>query len=310
MYLTINKKNMIKIAKRTVFFYFSIFILWDIIVLSLLVIVGADNYLSFLSLNNKSQLSYIVALIIVIIAFISLKLLNKNNWPMVQARIYNSLIVRNNSSISRTWILKHVYTFDFNGEKIVKTANQMEPSFKTQEEANNYLMKFRSNNKKILNIYVFTPYPKIFSSQTKKVNILYLFYMYTTIVSTILLLLYGFVFSLANLGYVSIIPFKEGGYQYGTPQDLHNLLAHITAPAVMLSFLLPLSLLIALLIYFILTIKLMYRNKMYFVFSSIDEIFPDESYNADINKVICLKCTSKNEETSVFCTNCGASLKF
>ena len=171
-------------------------------------------------------------------------------------------------------------------------------------------MNFRSNTKKILNIYVFTPYPKVFSSQTKKVNILYLFYLYTTITSTILLLLYGFFFSFANLGYFSIVPLKGGVYQYGTSQELNNVLVHITTPIVMLSLLAPLSLLIALLIYLVLTSKLIYKNRIFFVFASIDEIYPDESYNADINKVICLKCNSKNDETSVFCTNCGASLKF
>ena len=287
------------------------YVFWDIFVFMILFMDLSYKNLSIFSLNGKSQLYYFIALITLIVAYISLNFSNKDKWPLVQGKIVNSIVVRDILRSKQTYTLKHYYSFYFNGEKYTKSVNQNNLLFRSYQEGNNYLREFVNSNKKLINVYVFKPYPQYFSSHTKKINALYIFFIYIVILSTSLLILFGFVLSLASIGQATIGPISGGSYQFGTSQDLQNLLKNIYSKNIILSLVTPVSLIIILLIYLFKSVKLLLKNKIFFIISKVDEIYPDQSDNqVGINKIVCLKCNSKNDETSLFCTNCGASLKY
>ena len=121
-----------------------------------------------------------------------------------------------------------------------------------------------------------------------------------------MLVLYGFVLSLATIGLATVVPINGGGYQFGTSQDLQNLLKHIYSENIFLSLITPVSFIIILLIYIYISLKLILKNKLFFIISKVDEIYPDQFDNqVDLNKIVCVNCNTKNDGTSLFCSNCG-----
>ena len=303
-----NKKHYINnVIGIVVSIPISIYLLYASIALVFIGIATIINELTIYSAYTISQMFYIGAFFFISTALLSLRIINKKNWPTVDGKIIDLSVVLNPIPLIRLTTMKITYTFYYHEKQYVKkTYSTM--IFNTENDAYTYLNKNIVNKNSTIPVYVFKFYPKL-STHSPKMNIYYLFLFYLIILITSMVTFFGFIYrvvSIANLPTISnpsanpdlVVGLKHLYNVYMTNFDVSTLIA-------------PGLLLFLILLFITLSLKLIIKNKIFFFYTRLDtDSFMEKITAMKLTEKHCIHCNYVNDAESKFCANCGKITEF
>ena len=114
-----------------------------------------NMYQNNLSLHNYySKILFILSFVSIIIAILYTKILDKNNWAKIQAKLTNASTIQKYILFSPSITMKTEYTYTYNNKRYFKKS-QLVFAFDKKEEMEDFLNDIKSRNFNFLDLYVF-----------------------------------------------------------------------------------------------------------------------------------------------------------
>ena len=282
--------------------------------LAIIYLIYAVFALSFMFLQNvynnnlffKGYMSdgvFILSFTSGLIAYFILLFSNKNNWPVVKARILTATITNMNQTVPVSATVRFEYSFIYNENGYFKR-NFSKIIFKSKEEFISFKEKLSESQSKFIDVYIFKRSPK-YSTITKKMSISNIGLAGFFSIVSLVLLLFGMMYRLIELGIAKMVitDFNGSSNTDIVLQKPIGNLFNYQSSIIILSLILLLFI-----ITFIYTIALIRSNKLNY---GISELLPEKieiSTRKMFDEKICANCNCSNDFDSIYCFNCGKEL--
>ena len=275
---------------------------------SLALLIGIASLVTmipYLSNSVLSQLLFIAGFFLSCLAFISLNLINKKKWQLLNAKIVDYKIKKLQILNIKIWRVRFWYSFNFNGNDYVKKVYG-KTFFYSEREAKNYSIKHSIKTETVLPVNVFKPYPKLSSINTK-VNIFFLIYFYLILLASSLLLIFGFLYHIA--GTVDMRSLANSQNQQYVNTQLNKIVESYITNLNVWKLILPVLVLVVMVLFIIKSLVMLIQNKMFFFQPKVDtELFLEKIVQQNLTVRHCVYCNQKNDLDSEFCLHCGRKL--